>query len=87
MPYVSQEIRHALDSGDEEPRTVGDLHYLIASLIDAYLGDHDHSYETFNGVIGVLACAQQEVYRRIVVPYEQHKLLINGDVFGVNRED
>lgn len=87
MPYVKQEIRHALDSGDETPQTVGDLHYLLARLIDAYLGDHGVSYGTLNGVMGVLVCAQQEIYRRLIGPYEDQKLLAHGDVFTFMEED
>lgn len=38
------------------------------------------SYADHNSVIGVLECAKQEFYRRNTAPYEDEKVIENGDV-------
>ncbi len=80
MPYVPQSRRN-----DAPAETPGDLHYDIATLIDAFLyhqpGKGEPRYTDFNNVMGVLACAQAEVYRRLVAPYEDTKIEENGDVY------
>jgi hypothetical protein len=32
-------------------------------------------------LVGVLECAKQELYRRILIPYEDAKIELNGDVY------
>jgi len=39
------------------------------------------SYSEYNEIIGILECAKMEVYRRLVVPYEDKKIEQNTDVF------
>ena len=82
MPYIKKEIRkdftpvkllHALDSGE--------LNYLFTVLIKNYIDFHGLKYEHFNDVIGALEGAKLEFYRRIVVPYENNKIIDNGDVY------
>ena len=38
------------------------------------------SYFNLNRAIGMLACVQAELYRRVVAPYEDQKIAENGDV-------
>ncbi|MBI5780002.1 MAG: hypothetical protein HZA49_11200 [Planctomycetes bacterium] len=38
-------------------------------------------YFNYNRMMGVVACVQQELYRRLVAPYENKKIKENGDVF------
>lgn len=63
------------------PRTEGDLNYVMTTLIDNYISRIGCTYPTLNSLIGVLACMQQELYRRVVAPYEDEKIRINGDAF------
>ena len=82
MPYVPRSRRDNAAS----PENAGDLHYDISQCIDRYLyhGTTDTpKYQEFNDVMGVLACAQAEVYRRLVAPYEDEKIKENGDVYSV----
>jgi hypothetical protein len=81
MPYVSKNSRTRLDEG-AYLKTPGELQYKIALLINEYMGNKC-DYQTLNDVMGALAGAQQEFYRRIVAPYENEKLETNGDVYGV----
>ncbi len=78
MPYVSKERRDLL--AYLPPETAGDLNYLVTKMCVAYLGTA-FTYTRLNEVIGVLACAQAELYRRVAAPYEQQKEHENGDVY------
>jgi hypothetical protein len=80
MPYIKKSARRALDCGGH-PFTCGELNYAITKLVTRYLAGGRHDYAAFNEVIGVLECAKQELYRRVVVPYEECKRAENGDVY------
>jgi hypothetical protein len=62
---------------------VGELNYLISKEVDEYLTRKGLSYTHINEVMGVLACVQMELYRRVATPYEEEKRGLNGDI-GVN---
>jgi hypothetical protein len=80
MPYITKEQREELY--DRDPVNAGELQYLIAVMISDYLSDKDqYEYQTLNDVMGALAGAQQEFYRKVVAPYEDKKELINGPVY------
>ena len=91
MPYIKPEDRakfhlHA-DHGAEGIKLVaenaGELQYCIALLIMAYLArkPDDYRYQDLNDVMGALAGAQMEFYRRVVASYENDKREDNGDVY------
>ena len=79
MPYIGQHQRVLVDSG-VQPRTCGELNYVITKAIKTFLGG-SLSYGDINDVIGVLECAKLELYRRIAAPYEDKKCAENGDVY------
>ena len=89
MPYIMKEGRQAFDQFLKEigPHTIspGDLNYCITYLVHAYLKAHGKSYATMNDCIGVLDAAKMEFYRRIVVPYEDIKIVENGDMEVLDR--
>lgn len=58
----------------------GELNYVLTLIIHGYVQEHGLCYKTLNEVIGVLECAGQEFYRKVVVPYEDLKRLKNGPV-------
>lgn len=78
MPYIDPALRESLDQG-AAPVHAGDLNYLITKLIRDYT--KGGGYEVMNEAIGALECAKLELYRRILSPYEDRKLRINGDVY------
>ena len=81
MPYVDRETRKRLDAGGR-PRTAGELNYCITKLVDEYTGTKGQlSYGIINEVMGVLDCARHEFYRRIAAPYEDRKIMENGEVY------
>ena len=88
MPYIHEGRRinydHALNllwsDMEEWPPKAGDLNYIITRIIIKYLGALPN-YQRYSDVVGVLECAKLELYRRKVSPYEDTKILANGNVF------
>ncbi len=82
MPYIRPLARTALATG-AKPSEAGELNYLISTLMNEHLASYGTSYQIINELIGVLECAKLELYRRIAAPYEDDKIITNGDVFTV----
>jgi hypothetical protein len=86
MPYITQVERDFLDKGGD-PSTPGDLTYVIYRACIRYIDRRAKtSYEGrlrfayIAEVLGALSAASQEFYRRIASPFEDHKIIENGDV-------
>lgn len=85
MPYITKTRREELDKNEIIiPANPGELNYKITQHCDEYIMAHGESYLTLNAVIGVLQCVIQELYRRVVAPYEDTKIAENGDVYHRN---
>lgn len=87
MPYIHPEERERLREPLRELlhliETPGELNYTICVLCSEARLDEPYdklNYERLNAVVGVLECAKQEFYRRIVGPYEERKIIENGDM-------
>jgi hypothetical protein len=88
VPYVKEERREKfrpitdlLYDLIQKDTVSGDLNYLISVLIKEYIAAKGQSYQTFNDISGALKNADSEFYRRIVAPYEDDKIIDNGDVY------
>ena len=90
MPYITSEKRNDLQlllreviSGihKKEVESVGDLNYIITTIVHHFIEKHGTNYTNLNSIIGVLECAKQEYYRRIVTEYEKIKIHENGDIY------
>lgn len=95
MPYITQEDRTRIIDKVEGFGAVGDvvtimvneinkpgeLNYAFTEMMINYLERKGISYTNMNEVIGVLECAKLELYRRMVVDYEDKKIEENGDVY------
>ena len=79
MPYVKSLTRWYMSEG-KKPETPGELNYKLTMIILDYLCNNDRNYKTFNDVMGVLACIQHELYRRLIAPYEDEAIARNGDI-------
>ena len=85
MPYIAQEDRKELDGAINT--LVSQLHdkpivfvnYVISRIIWG-LFFKKRSYTTGNNLIGALRCVEAEFYRRHLAPYEDEKIIENGDV-------
>lgn len=79
MPYITHEQKVALRRRDAE--NPGELNYKLTKLVLKYLDTLGESYTTINGAVGALECCKLELYRRLAVPYEDKKIVANGDVY------
>lgn len=82
MPYLTEEAKYELDTySDRRPETTGELNYLLTKVYQQYLDHHGLSYATLNDISGAATESLAEFRRRVVVPYEDRKLMENGDVY------
>lgn len=64
----------------------GVLNYVITSILAnktswyQVLDDDGFRYKHYNSMIGVLECAKQEIYRRMVSKYEDQCIAKHGDI-------
>jgi hypothetical protein len=79
MPYISQADRAAL--AERDPKTAGELNYLVTKLCLRYLAANGVSYAHFNDILGALEGVKFELYRRKIAQYEDLKRDLNGDVY------
>jgi len=87
MPYIKQEERtyeaqisiliDKLKAVPEDKRA-GHINYIITLLLKKCYPSYN--YHTFNEIVGALECIKLELYRRLIGPYEDFKILENGDV-------
>lgn len=84
MPYIKKDERlfydRYIDRILELPKPIGDLNYLIVKICLRFLSFTKKQYSDYNAIIGMLECAKQEFYRRIVAEYENEKIKENGDI-------
>lgn len=88
MPYIAKERRWDfevdLENGvfRKHPQNPGELNYLLTELVLEYLAMKKKvNYQAINDVVGALESCKLEFYRRFVVPYEDKKIVENGDVY------
>lgn len=84
MPYISEVERRALDAPlDELCRLVctdGQLNYAVMRLALGRVKSAGLCYSTLAAVCGTLKLAADELFRRLVAPYEDHKIRNAGDL-------
>ena len=85
MPYIKPERRPQLDAFIEaiepalETMEDGDLNYLISSMLWIRF-QRNKGYRMINAIVGVLECVKLEFYARMARPYEEEKIVENGDI-------
>ena len=82
MPYVKQDRRPDLDMvvklmNDVEVVANGDLNYILFAYCKRHIKP---SYNNYKNFMGELNEAAEEIRRRILAPYEDSKIIENGDV-------
>jgi hypothetical protein len=90
MPYINKEARNELSADGRSIATdyvlaalalnAGELNFQLTEKCLEYLSGV-YNYEKLNAVMGALECCKLEMYRRMVVPYEDKKIKENGDVY------
>lgn len=87
MPYITPENRPKFTAGLDLLKAelrksgyeAGELNYVISCLLyDAFAATP--RYAEANKLVGVMEAAKLEFYRRKVAPYEDSKIIENGDV-------
>lgn len=93
MPYIIRERRdrfeedlHADGSWGLDCNTPGELNYLFTLIAVRYFKNNP-TYQGINDIVGALEGAKLEFYRRAAVPYENGKILTNGDVYPVTESN
>ena len=86
MPYITDKVKVGLSPiTDAFANCVigspGELNYLFTRVIMDYTINEGLTYQTINDVIGALEGAKMEFYRRVATPYEEGKIVLNGDVY------
>lgn len=93
MPYVRQEIRKEFDTDidnllgailryevyHQSEHIDGIMNYIITRLINEVY--NEDNYFILNRAKGVLTCASDEFTRRRIIPFEEEKKKVNGDVY------
>ncbi len=80
MPYIRQSIRLFIDAG-AAPRTAGELNYALTREIKRYMDVKGLDYSIISDITGALEGTKAEFQRRVVAPYEDKKILLNGDIY------
>ncbi len=83
MPYITEKQKDELEA--RPPQNVGELTYLLYLTCLKYAGSSPN-YQTYAEILGALTATQHELYRRRVAPYEDRKILENGDVDLTNEQ-
>lgn len=94
MPYIDKEDRKKLDEavdgvvekfvGGAFADSLGNLNYVISRIVAGCIGKP--SYSKIAMATGVLENVKQELYRRMAAPYEDRKILENGDIPEYGRD-
>lgn len=61
--------------------TAGELNYFFTVAAIDYFKRNGGNYQAINDVVGALEGAKLEFARRLASPYEDKKILENGDVY------
>lgn len=80
MPYLEAGIRASLNEGRKATKG-GELNYQISKLLNDFVVMKGLSYATINEAMGALESAKLEFYRRVAGPYENKKIIENGEVY------
>lgn len=91
MPYIKEDRRQSLDTcienmisclshqdNDDISNVLGDINYCFSRVLSGVM--KQPSYNKIAMITGVLENIKQEFYRRIASPYEDKKILENGDI-------
>jgi hypothetical protein len=96
MPYIKEEdreeldrsidqltnsiydIKHSLDNPHDFSIYLGRINYCFSRILGGLMGSP--SYTKVAMITGVLENIKQEFYRRVAEPYEDKKIVENGDI-------
>jgi len=89
MPYISSDRRaryeerlNALSATIDDATPGGDINYIVTSVLAAWIEKRGLNYAALAEAVGVIETAKLELYRRVAAPYEDDKIVENGDVYS-----
>ena len=82
MPYIKDHLRPTMDTVVDQMKMAGvqvdgDLNYILYAYCKRHIKP---GYGNYKNYIGELHEAAAEIRRRLLAPYEDEKILENGDV-------
>lgn len=92
MPYLVKPLKQEIDENGireaadylstlDDRHFIGAINYLNFKIVRRRLSKPGNlSYFMFAAIVGSLMCCVMEIYRRLVIPYENQKIQQNGDV-------
>jgi len=91
MPYIKPEKRPQYDAAIEDIASKvecgGDMNYVFTKIAQLYVKKKGLNYQNVSDVVSSLENCKLEFYRRLIGPYEDTKIVENGDVCEVNYLD
>ena len=81
MPYIVPSRRLDLaEDNFEDIKNAGELNFVFTTIALEYFKARKN-YQAINDIIGALEGCKLEWYRRVAAPYEEIKIIENGDVY------
>ena len=82
MPYIIKEKRLEMDMvvksmNNAGVKANGDLNYILYKFAKYHIKP---GYETYKNFLGELNEAAEEIRRRLLAPYENQKIIENGEI-------
>jgi len=84
MPYIKKKDRKKFNASIDELieliQEKGELNYVICEIVSGLLLKYSIGYERISEWIDAVDGAENELRRRILDPYEELKIIENGDL-------
>lgn len=89
MPFLSPMQKAEVNEKMKEGRCLneGELTYVLTKLIVTNWHSGEGNYAALCQIIGALECTKMQFFKEIVVPYEEKKKQLNGDVYENQNEN
>jgi len=84
-PLYADEIQH-FETFHAAEISAGELNYFITSLLHAVIKKQGLKYEVLNKVMGVIHCIDKSLTATVILPYEDTKILENGNVSAADQQ-
>jgi len=85
VPYIKQDSRAKFNQILDEVKALGelssgDLNYLLTKVCLLQVAARGERYDVYNSILGTISAFDKEFYRRFIAPYEDKKIVENGDI-------
>jgi hypothetical protein len=88
MPYIKPENRPQYDAAIQDIASKvecgGDMNYVFTMIAQLYVKKKGLNYQNVSDITSALENCKLEFYRKLIGPYEDTKILENGDVCEIS---